>query len=641
MSSTISIGPLTHTLPAKLMRRVLRFTLFAIVLLSATLTFAQTSSFTYQGRFTDGGTAANGVYDMQFKLFDSSSVGTGNQLGSTITNGAVAIVNGVFTVQLNFGSPAFSGPDRFLELGVRPAGASDPYTIMSPRQQLTSAVYAIRASSAATADAATSATTATSATNADSATNSTQLGGVAASQYVLTSDPRLTVSGNFIQNTTSQQASSNFNISGDGTAGGTLTGNAINSATHYDIAANRVFAVNGAGSRTNSNTIAGVGAGTSITPSSTNVPGNLNSFFGWQAGNATTLGDTNSMFGAEAGMSNIGGYSNSFFGALAGGSNTGGFQNSFFGMESGFNNTTGSANTFIGIDAGHGNTTGHDNVFVGYGAGSGIVTGDTNTMIGSHANVVFGAALTNATAIGAEALVSQSNSLVLGANANVGIGTTAPAANLHIAANGGNILLGNAGCFTGFVGFGFAATLTCTNYSVLGNGSDTIINRPTGGIIDFRENNNPQMTIAAGGAVTINTLGGAGSTSLCRNASNQISTCSSSLRYKTNVQPFRDGLSVLNRLHPIAFDWRLGGMRDLGFGAEDVAAVEPLLVTRNDKGEVEGVKYDRLTAVLVNAVKEQQQQITQQLAQIKRQQNEIENLKQVVCRRNHRAATCK
>jgi len=33
---------------------------------------------------------------------------------------------------------------------------------------------------------------------------------------------------------------------------------------------------------------------------------------------------------------------------------------------------------------------------------------------------------------------------------------------------------------------------------------------------------------------------------------------------------------------------------DVGFGAEDVAAIDPLFVTHNDKGDVEGVKYERL-----------------------------------------------
>jgi type III secretory pathway lipoprotein EscJ len=81
--------------------------------------------------------------------------------------------------------------------------------------------------------------------------------------------------------------------------------------------------------------------------------------------------------------------------------------------------------------------------------------------------------------------------------------------------------------------------------------------------------------------------------------------------------------------------------------AEDVAAVEPLLTSHNDKGEVEGVKYDRVGVVLVNAVKEQQQQIESQQEQIdqqkeliKRQQMEIDALKQFVCSQNPAAKLC-
>ena len=54
-----------------------------LVLFGATATFAQTSSFTYQGRLTDGGTAANGLYDLQFTLWDGPS--SGAQIGSTQT----------------------------------------------------------------------------------------------------------------------------------------------------------------------------------------------------------------------------------------------------------------------------------------------------------------------------------------------------------------------------------------------------------------------------------------------------------------------------------------------------------------------------------------------------------------------------
>ena len=57
-------------------------------------------------------------------------------------------------------------------------------------------------------------------------------------------------------------------------------------------------------------------------------------------------------------------------------------------------------------------------------------------------------------------------------------------------------------------------------------------------------------------------------------------------------------------------------MRDVGLGAEDVEEVEPLLTFRNSKGETEGVKYDQLSAVFINAIKEQQAQIESQQAQI-------------------------
>jgi len=46
------------------------------------------------------------------------------------------------------------------------------------------------------------------------------------------------------------------------------------------------------------------------------------------------------------------------------------------------------------------------------------------------------------------------------------------------------------------------------------------------------------------------------------------------------------------------------------------------------------VKYDRLTAVLINAVKEQQ-------AQIEKQQNQIEGLKKLVCRSRPRTSACR
>jgi hypothetical protein len=82
-------------------------------------------------------------------------------------------------------------------------------------------------------------------------------------------------------------------------------------------------------------------------------------------------------------------------------------------------------------------------------------------------------------------------------------------------------------------------------------------------------------------------------------------------------------------------------MADMGLVAEEVAEVEPLLTSTNAKGEVEGVKYDRVGVALVNAVKEQQAQFEAQARQIDQQRAEINALKALICRRNTKVAICR
>src|SRR5438132_2093750 len=267
--------------------------LFMVLCVFASAAFAQTTSFTYQGRLTDGGTSANGNYDLQFALFDSLSGGA--QVGSTQTLNTVAVSNGVFTVSLDFGASAFTGASRFLEISARPTGGS--FTLLTPRQQVTSTPYAIRSANASSADTATNAT---NATNAATATNATQLGGIAASQYVQTNDSRLSDarpptpgSSNYIQNTASAQASSNFNISGNGTAGGTLSGNLVNATTQYNLNGSRILSNAGM-----DNLFAGTSAGAA------NTTGLANTFFGSQAGQSNTIRCCNAFFGSLAGQSN-------------------------------------------------------------------------------------------------------------------------------------------------------------------------------------------------------------------------------------------------------------------------------------------------------------------------------------------------
>lgn len=112
-----------------------------------------------------------------------------------------------------------------------------------------------------------------------------------------------------------------------------------------------------------------------------------------------------------------------------------------------------------------------------------------------------------------------------------------------------------------------------------------------------------------------------------------ITTCTSSqsaLRYKTDLQPFVGGLKVINRLKPYNFAWKAGGMREIGLIAEDVAQVEPLLTFRNSNDEIEGVKYENLNVVFINAFKEQQAQIEELRQQIKAQQEQLKQQAQQI-----------
>lgn len=168
-----------------------------------------------------------------------------------------------------------------------------------------------------------------------------------------------------------------------------------------------------------------------------------NSFFGANAGRFNVSGSDNSFFGAFAGDSNTTGFSNAFFGRSAGSGNTTGGDNAFFGLAAGQSNSVGSSNSFFGRDAGIDNTTGFNNAYFGKNSGGSNVSGSSNTMIGTNADVLAGN-LTNATAIGARAAVSQDNSIVLGSisgvngassTASVGINTTAPKTRLHVVGN--------------------------------------------------------------------------------------------------------------------------------------------------------------------------------------------------------------
>jgi hypothetical protein len=98
------------------------------------------TAFTYQGYLANGGAPVNSICDFQFGLWDANSNGT--QIGATLTKSSVG-VGGKFMVQLDFGSGAFTGDARWLEISTRCPAGSGAYTLLSPRQALAPAPYAL------------------------------------------------------------------------------------------------------------------------------------------------------------------------------------------------------------------------------------------------------------------------------------------------------------------------------------------------------------------------------------------------------------------------------------------------------------------------------------------------------------------
>lgn len=98
------------------------------------------TAFTYQGKLADGGSPANGSYDFLFSPFDAASGGL--QVANSQIREDVAVVDGFFTVTLDFGTGLFEGDARWLEVDVRPGASTGSYTTLSPRTLLTAVPYA-------------------------------------------------------------------------------------------------------------------------------------------------------------------------------------------------------------------------------------------------------------------------------------------------------------------------------------------------------------------------------------------------------------------------------------------------------------------------------------------------------------------
>jgi hypothetical protein len=129
------------------MRRTLSaiFIVLSIVTAFAAFGVPVNTSWTYQGQLQRSGAAYTGTCNFQFSLWDALSAGT--QQGSTQSINGVSVVNGLFTVVLDFsnagtGAQPFKGDARWLGTSVQCTGDGG-FTPLDPRQALTAAPYAL------------------------------------------------------------------------------------------------------------------------------------------------------------------------------------------------------------------------------------------------------------------------------------------------------------------------------------------------------------------------------------------------------------------------------------------------------------------------------------------------------------------
>ncbi|MBK8809315.1 MAG: tail fiber domain-containing protein [Acidobacteria bacterium] len=613
--------------------------LFCLTLCAANLAaFGQTTQFTYQGSLKNSGVAANGNFDFEFALYSAG----GTQLGPTVALNNVPVANGIFAVTLDFGNQ-FPGASRLLEIRVRPTGSGTAFTILTPRQVVSTSPYSMRSSISTIAD------------------NALLLGGLPAAS--------------FIQNTTTQQSSTNFNIGGTGNA------SVFNATTQFNIGGSRVFTISGV-----ENTFAGINAGLSNTASvgnsffgnsagQNNSTGGQNSFFGARAGQLSN-GTGNSFFGYSAGLVNTLGSDNSFFGAGAGDANTTANSNSFFGRVAGGNNTSGSENSFFGTRAGQSNVGASFNSFFGYEAGKASFTNSiNNSFFGHQAGLLTGNGSNNSffgSSSGAGNTDGTDNSFfgVSSGRANndgnrnsfygrlSGRFNTFGSDNTFVGYNSGdsntignnNTLVGSETDVVGpnSISFGTAigagATVATSNTVVLGRTSDQVLVK---GIFKAT-----QLQFGSSFTVNYESLSLPGNNAACWGTDeiygNYFGKCVSSIRFKTNVNDFKDGLELINRLRPVTFDWKSNGSTTIGLIAEEVNEVEPLLAVKDKDNVVESVRFEGVTVVLVNAVKQQQKQIEDQQKQIEeqrelleRQRLALEALRKLVCAQNTSIEVCR
>jgi len=336
-----------------------------------------------------------------------------------------------------------------------------------------------------------------------------------------------------------------------------------------------------------------------------NTTGSSNTAIGDSALNRNTTGTANTAIGTfalflndtgiaqtangfEALFSNIDGRDNTANGAFALANNTDGSFNTATGSNALLDNTVGSSNTANGYEALFANTEGVGNTAVGEGALHANTSGSLNTAIG--VDVLSGSTEgNNNIAVGSHTLfgvTTGNNNTALGQEAGANL-RTSDSNNIDVGYN----VVGVAG---------ESDTIRIGNNDI----TDTFITGISG------------TTIASGATVLVASNG-------------HLGTVTSSQRFKEDVTPMDKASEALFSLKPVTFRYRKEidpvGTLQFGLVAEEVEKINPDLVVRDEKGQVNGVRYDQVNAMLLNEFLKEHRKVRELEATLAREQNDFQS----------------
>ena len=330
---------------------------------------------------------------------------------------------------------------------------------------------------------------------------------------------------------------------------------------------------------------------------------------GYKSGEATTTGDGNSLFGYETGVDIITGSRNTLSGQQSGYTLTDGANNTFVGWQSGYGggvSVTGSV--YLGYQAGYNNQS--DSILI-------IDNSQSDSLIwGDFAadSLVVNDKLTVATQVLIDPSVTGTAtdpSLAFG-DGNTGFYEDSDN-NLYLSIGGTQYWYWTSNSLRAINSKGASITgsdATPTVPTILPRRIDS----NTG--IGHTDDSDDNLSLIAGGVEGIRITEVGGITTVL--ATDTLRTTDyaggpsgwateSDRRVKQNIEPITDGLAIVRKLEGVRYERKdKPGVTKVGFIAQDVEKVLPEVV---NPGNLYTMESAQITAVLVEAVKEQQRQI--------------------------------